>query len=107
MCFQLDKHRGNYLLKEAKLASALIRACGLDAKVSRDAQCVQNWKKYGTVHAGNFAAVTEEVSHELGQSQETIQDFKLKKGLSMQTVFVQKALWKDGWNSWCLGAVCW
>lgn len=57
---QLDRDRGNYNLKEAKLASALVKACGLDPKTSADANRAVNWKKLGTKGAGNFATVMEQ-----------------------------------------------
>lgn len=55
--------RGNFLLKESKLAAVLIKACGLDPKSSVDAQNVQNWRKHGAAQAGNFPAILEEVPH--------------------------------------------
>ena len=53
---QLDKDRGNYNLKEAKLASALVRACLMDPKTSSHAQAALNWRRgAATKHAGNFS----------------------------------------------------
>ena len=61
---QRDNKRGNYELKEAKLATALCKACSLDLKKNAAARHALEWKKPETINGGNFPAVMEEVQPE-------------------------------------------
>lgn len=58
---QRDSKRGNYELKEAKLATSLCKACGLNPKFNKAGQHAVDWKNPATINGGNFAAVMEEV----------------------------------------------
>ncbi len=57
---QYDNARGNYQLKESKLADVLCRACGVDTR-SSTGKTVIEWRSSASKNAGNFAAVAEDV----------------------------------------------
>lgn len=54
---QCDNKRGNYALKEAKLASVWSNACGFNPKTTARGKSAVAWKSSGTEGAGNFSAV--------------------------------------------------
>ncbi|DBA86388.1 TPA: hypothetical protein ACH3X2_005613 [Trebouxia sp. C0005] len=49
--------RGNYALKESKLASVWSNACGFNPKTTARGKSAVAWKSSGTEGAGNFSAV--------------------------------------------------
>ncbi|DBA75732.1 TPA: hypothetical protein ACH3X1_010149 [Trebouxia sp. C0004] len=54
---QCDNRRGNYALKESKLASVWSNACGFNPKTTARGKSAVAWKSSGTEGAGNFSAV--------------------------------------------------
>ncbi len=61
--FQCDNKRGNYALKESKLASVWSNACGFNPKTTARGKSAVAWKSSGTEGAGNFSAVMYGVRH--------------------------------------------
>ena len=59
---QCDNRRGNYALKESKLASVWSNACGFNPKTTARGKSAVAWKSSGTEGAGNFSAVMYGVS---------------------------------------------
>ncbi len=59
---QCDNRRGNYALKESKLASVWSNACGFNPKTTARGKSAVAWKASGTEGAGNFSAVMYGVS---------------------------------------------
>ena len=59
---QCDNKRGNYALKESKLASIWSNACGFNPKTTARGKSAVAWKASGTEGAGNFSAVMYGVS---------------------------------------------
>lgn len=57
---QFDNSRGNYNLKESKLANELCRACNVDVHSERGRRVVE-WRNRASKNAGNFVLVAEEV----------------------------------------------
>lgn len=59
---QMDRVRGNYQLKEQKLAQALAQACGVDRHHPKYEDVIK-WKtKHTDKHAGNFVQYMYNVS---------------------------------------------
>ena len=61
---QCDNKRGNYALKESKLASVWSNACGFNPKTTARGKSAVAWKASGTEGAGNFSAVMYGVSQQ-------------------------------------------
>ena len=58
MCrLQYDNKRGNFALKESKLATCWSNACGFNPKTSARGKSAVAWKASTTDNAGNFSAV--------------------------------------------------